>query len=141
MNSSVNYGRMNSGEYMVKDKIVKIKGRVVTESDVKAMSYSQIQTLITDIMHEENIIKDRRDRYREDNASFYTTPEYISTVNKYTKVLDYFNLDKAWINVIKREKGDMEHKYFMWCRDFYESAIDVLPSAEIDKVKKAMEEK
>lgn len=134
-------GRMGAKENkMPRQKIIKIRGHVITEDDVAIMTYAQLEAIIADIIMEENVIIKKRNDYRIENAGREGTDEYIRQVNIYTDVLRFFNQDKAWLNAVKTRKGSEDTKYQRWCVKFYEKANLILPTSEVEKVKKAMDE-
>lgn|SRR5574344_2116873 len=125
---------------MPRQKLIKLRGRVITEDDVAIMSYAQIEAVIAEIMTEENALIKKRNDYRLDNTGKEETDEYIRQVNTYTDVLRFFNQDKAWLNAVKTRKGNEDEKYHRWCVKFYEKAKLILPTNEIDMIKAAMED-
>ena len=48
-------------------KYLKLGDTVYTENDVEAMSYIEIRKLVSDIVHEENCVQNKRDNYETKN--------------------------------------------------------------------------
>lgn len=119
-------------------KYLKLGDTVYTENDVEAMSYIEIRKLVSDIVHEENCVQNKRDNYETKNYDIAGTPDFEKKMKTYSFILRTFQDCKAWIKVIEYKKGNEELNHMRACTKFYEAALKVLSDKDIAKIQKEM---